>query len=392
MAGGAQEDLLARLAAVDRLIFSRDAFKLSAEEQAARQIEFVRTAAEHHYEHCALFREYAARLDFDPSDVNSVEGMALVPQLPTGVFKRTTVRSAADEEDMRRCTSSGTRGSLSVIWRDRETIQRLCGSIQSGIAEFLGDPYEEDVIVINLGPSEEEAGDLWLAYVLSLVELGYETRHMMTNGILDAPMAADAIVDACASAAMVVVIGAPSVMYEVAQACPCDRKTRHDKDVRVVAVTAGGWKRRNGTGVSRDALTKTVVEAFGIGDARDVRDTFNQVELNTVLFECEYAKKHVPPWLHAFTRDVRTLKRLPGGEVGLLSYLDPTARSYPAFIISDDLGAVDRGGCACGRPGATLSVARRIERDEHWGCALKVDELVARGRIEKWRSRGERTS
>jgi long-chain-fatty-acid---luciferin-component ligase len=379
---GIQEEVLSGITEIDRVIFDRSAFSISSEDQLALQIKFVRATAKHHLERCELFRDYAARIGFEPDDIDCELDLAAVPQIPTGVFKRTTVRSGSNEADARRCTSSGTRGNLSVIWRDRETIQRLLGSIQSGIAEFLDDPYEEDVVVINLGPSQEEAGDLWLAYVLSLVELGYETQHMMKDGFLDARVAADAIIAARDRATTVVVIGAPSVMYDVALVC--SNASRHGDDgVRVVSVTAGGWKRRDGGSVDRETLTKTVIEAFGIEDPRDVRDTFNQVELNTVLFECERGKKHVPPWLHAFTRDARTFQRQPYGEVGVLSYLDPTALSYPAFIISDDLGLVESKGCACGRPGKTLFILRRVERNEHWGCALKMDDLVARDEQEQ---------
>jgi long-chain-fatty-acid---luciferin-component ligase len=371
-----QEKALSPLSAVDRLVFSSNAFKIDNEEQLAMQVDLIRAAAEHHIEQCELYRDYARRIGFDPVDIECADDLAQVPQIPTGVFKRTKVSSMLDK-DMRRCTSSGTLGSVSTIWRDRETVQRLCGSIQSAIAEFLGDPYEEDVVVINLGPSQEEAGDLWLAYVLSLVELGYETRHMMKEGVLDARQATEVINEARQRATTVVVLGAPSVMHEVALASSCDGRNGND-DVRLVAITAGGWKRRSGPNVDRDAFSRVVVDAFGINDPRDVRDTFNQVELNSVVFECECAKKHVPPWLHVFTRDTRTLRRQPYGEVGLLAYLDPTAQSYPAFIISDDLGVIDNAGCACGRPGMTLSLVRRVERSEHWGCALKVDDLIAR--------------
>lgn len=371
-----QEEILSGVTEIDRVVFDRSAFSISNEDQLALQIAFVRATAQYHLERCELFRDYAARIGFDPDDINSELDLGAVPQIPTGVFKRTTVRSGT--ADARLCASSGTRGNLSVIWRDRETIQRLLGSIQSGIAEFLDDPYEEDVAVINLGPSQEEAGDLWLAYVLGLVELGYETQHMMKDGVLDARAAADAIVAARDRATTIVVIGAPSVMYDVALVCQNDASRHRDDDVRVVSVTAGGWKRQDGGSVDRETFTKTVIEAFGMEGPQDVRDTFNQVELNTVLFECEHGKKHVPPWLHAFTRDTRTFQRQRYGEVGVLSYLDPTALSYPAFIISDDLGIVENKGCVCGRPGKTLLILRRVQRNEHWGCALKVEDLVAR--------------
>jgi long-chain-fatty-acid---luciferin-component ligase len=372
-----QEATLSAVTSIDRVIFGQDPFRLPESDQAAFQIELVRNAVSFHLEQCPFFARYAQRVNFVLDHLDGEQGLSAVPQIPTGVFKRTTVRSETPEVDVRRCTSSGTRGNLSVIWRDRQTIQRLFGSIQAGITEFLGDPHEDEVVVINLGPSQQEAGDLWFAYVLSLVELGYETRHMVRDGVLDGAETAEAIMRARSDAKMVVVIGSPAVMYDVTRACPGDRRSDSD-GARVVAITAGGWKGRDGREVSRHLLTEAVVNAFGVEDPRDVRDTFNQVELNTVLFECECGGKHVPPWLCAFTRSPRSLAPQDDGEVGLLSYLDPSALSYPAFIISDDLGVVKGGGCACGRPGKTLELYRRVDRNEHWGCALKMNQLTMR--------------
>ena len=94
-----------------------------------------------------------------------------------------------------------------------------------------------------------------------------------------------------------------------------------------------------------------------------MRDTFNMVELNTVILECRYHRKHVPPWVHATTRDPRTLSPLPSGVEGVLSYLDPTPVSYPGFVFSDDLGVVfEAVECGCGRLGDVLAISRRIDR------------------------------
>src|SRR5262249_1300905 len=104
-----------------------------------------------------------------------------------------------------------------------------------------------------------------------------------------------------------------------------------------------------------------------------VRDVFNMVELNTVLFECEASRKHVPPWLHVSARRAADMSVAPAGEVGLLCYLDPTATSYPGFVLSDDLGHIDDAQCPCGRYGETISISRRLTTIEDRGCGLSLD-------------------
>jgi long-chain-fatty-acid---luciferin-component ligase len=90
--------------------------------------------------------------------------------------------------------------------------------------------------------------------------------------------------------------------------------------------------------------------------------------------DCEHGRKHCPPWLHASARAPKTLAPLGWGESGILAYLDPTATSYPCFVLSDDFGSVTRGErCPCGRSGDVLTIERRINRIEARGCALKLD-------------------
>lgn len=82
------------------------------------------------------------------------------------------------------------------------------------------------------------------------------------------------------------------------------------------------------------------METFGLNDISQIRDTFNQVELNTCFFEDDQQRKCVPPWVYARALNPRTLQPLSDGEIGLMSYMDASATSYPAFLITDDLGYV----------------------------------------------------
>jgi long-chain-fatty-acid---luciferin-component ligase len=93
-----------------------------------------------------------------------------------------------------------------------------------------------------------------------------------------------------------------------------------------------------------------------------------------VIFECAHGRKHLPPWLYAAARHPRSLELLGDGEPGILSFLDPSAVSYPAFILSDDFGSVTRAAsCSCGLRTDVLQIERRINRIESRGCALKMN-------------------
>ena len=208
---------------------------------------------------------------------------------------------------------------------------------------------------------------------MSLVELAYPTQHMVQGGHFDARVSRLRVQSLLDEHAAVVVIGPPALVDEVVRA---GDGPLHGAD-RLTIVTAGGWKRHGGAAVDRARFVEQAVDGLGLGDRGAVRDAFNQVELNTVVMECGEGRKHVPPWLEVIVRDPRTLEPVADGQAGVLSYLDPTATSFPCFIVSDDLGTLRSGTCGCGVAGRTLSLTRRLERPEQMGCALKMDRDYA---------------
>lgn len=364
-----QHEVLLPLSELDRLIFTEHGRGETVQDDETLRLGLVRESVTHHLEHCPAYAGFAERLGFEVDALESPEALDYVPQVPTSAFKHATILSIPTEQTAKRCTSSGTQGTISVVHRDRFTIERLLGSTRRGLELLVGDWYEDEVYVLNLGPDQAEAGDLWFAYVMSLIGVDYPTRHAVAAGIFD-PHETLAALEALSDAvAFPVLAGPPALIMAVAEFA----LARGDISIPHLAiVTAGGWKRA-GTQVAREEFNELMVRAFGLADTRRVRDAFNQVELNTVLLECEHQRKHVPPWLHITVRSPRTLEPLPYGEQGLLSYLDPSASSYPCFILADDVGRVRKGPCGCGFAGRTLEVERRLERAESWGCALKMD-------------------
>jgi long-chain-fatty-acid---luciferin-component ligase len=242
---------------------------------------------------------------------------------------------------------------------------------------LLGDWYEHEAEVINLGPDRVEAGDVWFSYVMSLVELVYSVTTCVIKGDLRVAEALEAIRASCSKGHQTVVVGPPFFVLELADHAS-SQNVRLDHEDRVMVVTAGGWKRYGGREDARDEVSRRVAAAFAISNPGAIRDAFNQVELNTVLVECDAHWKHVPPWVYACTRDPRTLAPTPSGSRGLLSYLDASATSYPCFIVADDIGVVREGRCECGRDAVTLRLERRVAGSGARGCALSMERALER--------------
>ncbi len=370
-----EHDVLDVVSGLDRLVFTDFGRQAEIQDDAELRLQVIQASVAHHLECCPAYARFAERLGFAADALRRPEDLDRVPQLPTTAFKRAPILSVLPEQTAKRCTSSGTQGRLSIVYRDRVTLERLLGSTRRGL-ELLGDWYEDEVRVLNLGPDHIEAGDLWFAYVMSLIGMDYPTKHAVVNGAFDPRRALRELDELAQEAAMPVLVGPPTLVLAVARAA-LDQGTRAMPQLAVV--TAGGWKRDDSQHVDRDEFSNIVTRAFALKDEERVRDVFNQVELNTVIVECHCHRKHVPPWLHVTARSLTTLAPLPYGQSGLLSYLDPSASSYPCFILADDVGSVRASPCECGWPGRTLEIERRLDRMESWGCALKMDRAWGDG-------------
>jgi long-chain-fatty-acid---luciferin-component ligase len=354
---------------IDRLLSSQGVYRLAPGEVDHLRVEQITRSLLWHVEANLPYRNYCESLNFDPRNINGIEDLTKVPLLPSSIFKRRhlsveTVGCNGGSPDIFPTTSSGTQGSISIIPRDDLTLMRFFASVSVGVREILGvDDFS--MTACNLGPSPEEAKNLWVSYVLAGASVFFDSANYVVDGVF---CRGQLISDLQTADGPVIVGGPPGLIIEM---CGAGQNLPLERDSLVV--TVGGWKRATGGVVDRETFRAMCATTFDLAADR-VRDTFNMVELNTVLFECAHGAKHVPPWLHVSARDPRTLQPVANGQAGILAYLDPTAQSYPAFILSDDFGWVlQRHACGCGLQTDTLTLDRRINRIEARGCALKMD-------------------
>lgn len=340
---------------------------------AASRLRWTVDAAAWHLDRSAAFQRIARARSFRVEDLAESGDYSSVPLLSTGTFKKTIIPSSTDG-GVKYCRSSGTTGTQSVVPRDNETLERYVGSIVHGLHEFVD--FHQDRKAFVLGPPTEEAGDLWFAYSISLAEVLHDTEYFVHGDVFEVDRLIDAL-SALGRYECPVIVGPPGLLLDLLQSME-DRKMKLELGANdPYVLTAGGWKRAQGRAVSRAELNSVAEATLGVPGER-VRDLLNMVELNSVIFECERQRKHVPPWLTVTVRSPRDLSLAGPGETGILAFIDPSAVSYPAFVLSDDLGKVYENPCPCGRSGRVVELTRRLNRVEERGCALKMDRYSAR--------------
>jgi long-chain-fatty-acid---luciferin-component ligase len=358
---------------LDEMLYAeRSAYRSQRDD--GQILEWLTEAVELHIEHSPQLRRIAAGSGFSTDVLRSDGTVEAIPVLSSGSFKGSRVSSFARGR-VRDCLSSGTRGTQSIVPRDRHTLERFAATVLHGVREFLDDIEDRRVFV--LGPAPEEAGDLWFSYVLSLAELFTETEFFVTNGVLERARLLSEL-RAIDPETQPVLIGPPSLTIDFVGWLE-EHETAVELRPDALVLTAGGWKRRESETVDRAHLTALVASKLGVAPER-TRDLFNMVELNTVIFECDHHAKHIPPWLVVLPRRATDMQVAEPGEEGVLSFLDPTPFSFPGFILSDDVGRVDPTLCPCGRVGPVLRIERRLATIEQRGCGLKMDRYASQDR------------
>jgi long-chain-fatty-acid---luciferin-component ligase len=346
-----------------------DLYHWDAARVCAFQVEAIADAFAFHFDHCAAFRRVCSSARVLPGSLQSSGDILRIPLIPSSAFKSLDIRTAGAEPVAKVCCSSGTRGSISRVPRDNTSLERFVGSIRISADQLLD--LHADARIFNLGPDTDEAADTWFPYVMSLLGMLRPADNYVLDGVFYVRSLLEDV-RALTPNTQPVLVGPPIFFVHLMQFLD-DEHVALDLGLRDgFIVTAGGWKNFASEQIERTEFVSRCETRFGVRHDQ-LRDAYNMVELNTVIFECELGAKHIPPWLVVEALDPEKLTPVPSDEMGLLAFFDPLPTGYPGFILSDDFGRIGRETCSCGRSGPTLEFCRRVALPEGRGCALVMD-------------------
>ncbi|WP_394388505.1 long-chain fatty acid--CoA ligase [Shewanella woodyi] len=355
---------------IDDLIFMSSPQEWTFEEQKEIQDRLVRESFDYHYNRNEDYRQYCITQHIN-ENILSIDD---IPVYPTSVFKHLRLHTANESEIENWYTSSGTSGVKSHIARDRLSIERLLGSVNFGM-KYVGDWFDHQMELVNLGPDRFNTNNVWFKYVMSLVELLYPTEFTVDDDQIDFKQTVDSLFRIHNTTKDICLIGPPYFIFLLCQYMK-ENRIELNAGTRLHIITGGGWKSNQSESLNRHDFNQMLMGTFHLANENQIRDTFNQVELNTCFFEDKFQRKHVPPWVYARALDPVTLKPVPDGEQGLLSYMDASSTGYPAFIITDDIGTVHHIKAPDPYPGTTIEIIRRLNTRAQKGCALSMSNSI----------------
>lgn len=333
--------------------------------------EFIYESVWYHMENNNYYAEYCKQRLFNIDEMGT--DYWKIPALPSAIFKKHKKYTVSrDDGSILLTTSSGTQGTISQVPRDNDTLMRFFSSVAAGVQDIL-EIEQSDLHVYSLSPANDEVEHLWISYVLAGILVYYPTQYYVSNGEFYIQSLINDLREADSSCEneQILIVGPPALVLDVTKELEKTESLNLGDNCKIL--TIGGWKSRQGEYVKRELFDGRVAEAFGLKNTESVRDVYNMVELNTVIFECKVHRKHCPPWLFVRAFDPKTLEVQPSGVTGILGFFDPTSLSYPGFILSDDLGKVyERVTCSCGITSDVVEIERRINKSESRGCALKI--------------------
>ncbi len=298
--------------------------------------------------------------------------VADLPFLHVGLFKNLDLRTEGDgirhERTLESSSTTGTQPSRIPL--DTASSELQSKSVVAILRDFIG-AHKRPLLIVDSARSLRSSSSVpaRIAAAMSLRPLATDIYFLLDEAADPASVKWDLLRRALDSADELMVYGLTAVLWQAwANGNTPDDVAHLLARKRITFLHSGGWKKLQSIQVTREQFDDKVAGSAGPGSR--VIDFYGLVEQVGVIYPlCEHGSRHVPVWADVLVRDPFTLQPLDadGGQLALLNCL---ARGGPYHsILTEDLGRLLHGPCACGRSGKRFELLGRIPKAEMRGCA-----------------------
>ena len=300
------------------------------------------------------------------------ERLADLPWLHVGLFKhiafRTTAEGIRHERTLK--SSATSSGVPSLVALDRASSELQSASTQAIFRDFIG-PGTRPLLVLDSSRSLLTRGEVSarVAAALSLRPLASEIHFLLEDASDPASMKWDALAELLANHDDLLLYGFTWVLWLAWVAAEMPDAVRDAlAGKRIHFVHSGGWKKLDDLRVDRQTFDDRLLA--GLRPDSRVIDFYGLVEQVGIVYPlCEAGYRHVPAWAEVLVRDPWSLDTLIG-ETGQLQLMNTLARGAPYHnVLTEDLGRIVAGDCACGRSGTRFELLGRVPQADVRGCA-----------------------
>ena len=308
------------------------------------EAEFEREALRlfrHQAEHCAPYAEYVRLLGVEPSQVQRVED---IPMLPIEIFKSHKVYCGEQELQMT-FTSSATTGMV----QSRHYVEDIAlyeRAFTEAFRHFYGDERECSIYALLPSYLEREGSSLVYMAERLIAQCGGGGFYLHDYEKLLNDMSHDPN---------------PKILLGVTYALLDLAENYAPKLENTVVMETGGMKGRRKE-LPKSELHKVLCSAFGV---ERIHSEYGMAELMSQAYSSGEGLFRTPRWMKVLVRDVNNpFRRLPSGRRGGLDIIDLANRSSCAFIATEDMGVRYDDG--------SFRIEGRISQSDIRGCNLLV--------------------
>ena len=308
------------------------------------EAEFEREALRlfrHQAEHCAPYVEYVRLLGVEPSQVQRVED---IPMLPIEIFKSHKVYCGEQEPQMT-FTSSATTGMV----QSRHYVEDIAlyeRAFTEAFRHFYGDERECSIYALLPSYLEREGSSLVYMAERLIAQCGGGGFYLHDYEKLLNDMSHDPN---------------PKILLGVTYALLDLAENYAPKLENTVVMETGGMKGRRKE-LPKSELHKVLCSAFGV---ERIHSEYGMAELMSQAYSSGEGLFRTPRWMKVLVRDVNNpFRRLPSGRRGGLDIIDLANRSSCAFIATEDMGVRYDDG--------SFRIEGRISQSDIRGCNLLV--------------------
>lgn len=315
-----------------------EVFSISSDAEFEREaLRLFRYQAEH----CAPYAEYLRLIGVEPSMVDRIEA---IPMLPIELFKSHKVYCGEEAPQMV-FTSSATTGMVQSrhYVEDLELYER---SFTEAFRHFYGEPKECSIYALLPSYLEREGSSLVYMAERLIAQSGGGGFYLNDYEKLLTDMSRDYNPK--------ILLGVTYALLDLAE----NYAPRLD---HTVVMETGGMKGRRKE-LPKSELHRMLCSAFGV---EKIHSEYGMAELMSQAYSFGDGIFRTPRWMKVLVRDVNNpFARLAADRRGGLDIIDLANRSSCAFIATQDVGIRYEDG--------SFRIEGRISQSDIRGCNLLV--------------------
>ena len=352
-----------------------------------RFLRAVRDNCAYHIRHCPAYRRICEAEGFSPNRLNTIDDLEKIPVLPTLFFKRHHVSSMPAWRQAFQVTSSGTSGSHSRVGFDWGCVlAEVPMVLWLGFYHKLVSPKPARYVILGYKPGRQDRMGVartmfGLTHFAPPAGRFYALKWKDGGYLPDLDGAVKTLARWARGALPVRIVAFPSYLwFGMKRLEELGLSVRLPRGSKILL--AGGWKQHYAQEVDKSTLYALARRVLGV-EEENIHEFFGAVEHPIFFNTCKKHHFHIPAYARVIIRDVRTLKPLPMGEVGLVNLITPLINATPVTsVMTDDLGYLTPGeDCGCGLKSPYLTILGRAGLNDITTCAAGAAELLGKGEM-----------